>query len=48
MVVHDSTVSVARAFTRADWRRLAAEAGIAPRVAWQFPFRWAVSRDIAS
>jgi len=46
-VVHDSTVSVARAFTRADWHRLAADAGVAPRVAWQFPFRWAVSRELA-
>jgi SAM-dependent methyltransferase len=46
MVVHDSTVSVARAFTHADWRRLADEAGIAPHIAWQLPFRWAVSREL--
>lgn len=47
MVVHDSTVSVARAFTRADWHRIAAEAGVAFRVTWRFPFRWAVSRRIS-
>lgn len=45
MVVHDSTVSVARAFTRGDWRRLANEAGVAARVEWQMPFRWAVSSE---
>ncbi|WP_170979380.1 methyltransferase domain-containing protein [Roseomonas sp. HF4] len=47
MVVHDSTVSVARAFTRADWTRLTAEAGLDARVTWRFPFRWSVSRDVA-
>lgn len=47
MVVHDSTISVARAFTRADWRRLSAAAGVEPRIAWQFPFRWSVSRIVA-
>lgn len=48
MVVHDSTVSVARAFTRADWRRLTAEAGVTARIAWQLPFRWAVSSTRAA
>lgn len=43
MVVNDSTISVARGFTRADWRRISAEAGVASRIAWQLPFRWAVS-----
>lgn len=47
MVVHDSTVSVARAFKRDDWRRLAREAGVAARVEWQMPFRWAVSSERA-
>ena len=45
MVVNDATVSVARAFTGADWRRLVAQAGVPARIAWQFPFRWAVSSD---
>jgi 2-polyprenyl-3-methyl-5-hydroxy-6-metoxy-1,4-benzoquinol methylase len=43
MVIHDSTVSVARSFVRADWLRLLAEAGVAARVRWVFPFRWTVS-----
>ncbi|MBL6455989.1 methyltransferase domain-containing protein [Belnapia sp. T6] len=43
MVVHDSTVSIARGFTRADWERLVAEAGIAARIDWAFPFKWIVS-----
>src|SRR5690349_18181219 len=42
MVIHDSTVSIARAFTRADWERLLAEAGVAAEIAWAFPFRWTV------
>lgn len=44
MVVHDSTVSIARGFTRADWRRLTAEAGVAAEIRWSFPFRWLVAR----
>lgn len=44
MVVHDSTVSIARGFTRADWRRLSADAGVAAEIRWAFPFRWLVSR----
>lgn len=43
MVVHDSTISVARAFTRCDWQRLTAEAGVEAQITWQCPFRWAVS-----
>ncbi|MBR0655766.1 methyltransferase domain-containing protein [Plastoroseomonas arctica] len=43
MVVHDSTISVARAFTRRDWQRVTAEAGVAAQIRWQCPFRWAVS-----
>jgi len=44
MVVHDSTVSVARGFTRAEWERLVAEAGVPARIRWAFPFRWLVGR----
>ena len=42
MVVHDSTVSIARSFVRADWERLVAEAGVPARIRWAFPFRWIV------
>ncbi len=43
MVVHDGPVSINRAFTRADWTRLLAEAGVQAEVRWVMPFRWAVS-----
>jgi 2-polyprenyl-3-methyl-5-hydroxy-6-metoxy-1,4-benzoquinol methylase len=43
MVIHDSTISFARSFTRADWARLLAEAGVAARIRWGIPFRWTVS-----
>jgi SAM-dependent methyltransferase len=46
-VQHDGPVSIARAFTKADWERLIAEAGLNPgavHVAWRFPFRLCVSR----
>lgn len=43
MVVHDSTVSIARGFSRADWRRLLGEAGITAEIRWALPFRWSVS-----
>lgn len=46
-VRHDGPVSVARAFTRADWAKLVARADLDPaavRVAWRFPFRLCVSR----
>jgi 2-polyprenyl-3-methyl-5-hydroxy-6-metoxy-1,4-benzoquinol methylase len=42
MVVHDSTISIARAFTRADWQRLLAEAGVPAEIRWALPFRWLV------
>jgi 2-polyprenyl-3-methyl-5-hydroxy-6-metoxy-1,4-benzoquinol methylase len=42
MVVHDSTVSIARGFIRADWARLLAAAGVAAEIRWAFPFRWLV------
>ena len=42
MVVHDSTVSIARAFVRADWERLLAQAGVQAEIGWAWPFRWQV------
>jgi 2-polyprenyl-3-methyl-5-hydroxy-6-metoxy-1,4-benzoquinol methylase len=47
MVVHDSTVSIARGFSRADWDALVARAGVRAEVRWAFPFRWAVSGGAA-
>lgn len=47
LVRHDASVSVARAFDRADWQRLLQEAGLGPpatTVDWHFPFRYAVGR----
>ena len=47
MVRRDGLVSVTRAFTKADWRRLLALAGLsadAAEVAWRFPFRICVGR----
>lgn len=46
-VRHDGPVSITRAFVRADWHRLLAEAGLAPGLAavhWRMPFRLCVSR----
>jgi 2-polyprenyl-3-methyl-5-hydroxy-6-metoxy-1,4-benzoquinol methylase len=46
LIRHDAAVSVARAFTADDWRRLLREAGITDpgvRVSWHFPFRYCVS-----
>lgn len=46
-VQHDGPVSISRAFTAADWRRLLAAASIPAdgvEVAWRFPFRLCVSR----
>ena len=51
IVRHDAAVSVARAFTRADWRRLLAEASLdAPdvRLSWHLPFRWVIERTRVS
>jgi len=45
MVVHDSTVSIARGFSRADWEGLVARAGVRASIGWAFPFRWAVSGE---
>ena len=46
MVQHDGAVSVTRSFTRTDWDRLLAQAGLSgvARVRWQMPFRYCVSR----
>lgn len=44
-VQHDGPVSIARAFSPADWRRLAQEAGIEQnhvKIAWRVPFRLTV------
>ena len=49
MVRNDGPISVTRAFTAKDWRRLIAEAGIpADRVSidWYFPFRYCVAGHI--
>jgi SAM-dependent methyltransferase len=44
-VRHDGPLSVARAFTRADWARLLAAAGISSAtVSWHLPFRLCVAR----
>lgn len=46
-VRHDGPISVARAFTAKDWRRLIREAGLADipiAVRWRFPFRLCVAR----
>ncbi|MGH8011183.1 MAG: methyltransferase domain-containing protein [Candidatus Binataceae bacterium] len=46
MVQYDGPLSVARAFTARDWRRLLAAAGIPAertRIAWYFPFRYCVA-----
>lgn len=45
MVKHDAPLSVARAFTREDWRGLIARSRIDAsrvRIDWFFPFRWGV------
>ena len=44
MVVHDSTISIARGFTRAECQHLIAEAGVPAAIRWAFPFRWLVGR----
>lgn len=44
-VVNDAPVSVARGFTRADWRQVLVAAGVAPEaveVRWWLPFRYSV------
>jgi 2-polyprenyl-3-methyl-5-hydroxy-6-metoxy-1,4-benzoquinol methylase len=46
MVQHDGPVSVARAFTAAEWRYFLSKAGISAKrtgIKWLFPFRYCVS-----
>jgi SAM-dependent methyltransferase len=46
-VQHDGPVSIARAFTTSDWRRLLGEAGVprdAAEIRWRIPFRLTVER----
>lgn len=47
MVVHDSTVSIARGFARAELEAAVAAAGVPAAVSWSFPFRWRVARGPA-
>lgn len=42
-VQHDGPVSIARAFRRADWQALLAQAGVTARIEWRFPFRLCVN-----
>jgi hypothetical protein len=43
LVQNDAPLSVARAFTRADWQRLLAQAGIERyELRWCWAFRWQV------
>jgi SAM-dependent methyltransferase len=43
LVQHDAPLSVARAFSRADWQRLLAQAGITEySLRWCWAFRWQV------
>ncbi|MBV7255572.1 methyltransferase domain-containing protein [Pacificimonas sp. WHA3] len=44
IVRHDGRISVRRAFTRSDWERLLAEAGVDADIRWHPMFRWGVSR----
>ena len=45
MVVHDSTVSIARGFSRLDWEGLIDRAGVSAELRWAFPFRWTVAGE---
>ncbi|WP_310475145.1 methyltransferase domain-containing protein [Sandarakinorhabdus sp.] len=42
IVAHDGALSVRRAFTREDWQRLLAQAGVQAELRPHFPFRWTV------
>lgn len=44
MVRNDGAVSVARAFTAEDWRRILKQAGISADIGWHFPFRYGIAR----
>jgi 2-polyprenyl-3-methyl-5-hydroxy-6-metoxy-1,4-benzoquinol methylase len=45
MTANDGPISVSRAFTAADWRRILTEAGVGDRakIGWFFPFRYTVA-----
>lgn len=44
MVRYDAPLSVQRAFTRGDWNRVFAQAGIAHyRISWRWAFRWKIT-----
>jgi SAM-dependent methyltransferase len=47
---NDGPISISRAFTAADWRRILRDAGVDDwtKVEWFFPFRYAVSRSKSS
>nr|WP_051033476.1 methyltransferase domain-containing protein [Sandarakinorhabdus sp. AAP62] len=42
VVAHDGALSVRRAFTREDWQRILAQAGVEAALRPHFPFRWTV------
>ncbi len=42
IVCHDGPVSIARAFSRADWEGLIRRSGVQASLRWVAPFRWAV------
>jgi 2-polyprenyl-3-methyl-5-hydroxy-6-metoxy-1,4-benzoquinol methylase len=44
IVRYDGTVSIARSFTRDDWERYLARAGLQAHISWQPMFRYAISR----
>ena len=44
IVRRDGTISIARSFTRREWERLLAEAGLTAELRWHFLFRFSVSR----
>lgn len=44
MVRHDASLSVLRSFSRSDWERILAQAGIADfTISWNWAFRWQVN-----
>ena len=43
IVRHDGALSVCRAFTRSEWKRLLRVAGVAADIHWHFPFRYTVA-----
>lgn len=46
LIQHDAPVSVARAFTRSEWKHILTEAGIPiarTTIVWHFPFRYGVA-----